>query len=324
MAAQTTGACAEHWRMVRARTLELLLLFLVTCAYAVPAIGPVMLAGQLSLMATLVWRSSHTKPNAPALNTLRAVVGSLALAGGEMVVLRAYYNQPSVKDTWAARIFPISVHMTTAYAAMAISDYMFHRFIWHAHWSKTAGSFWRSVYLHYLQHYLAHHKHSLDEQAIPKMRALERDPRRPSRRAEIEASFAGQDELDALACSAHGFTVNDFCRLSTVLLQLALPSGTCIVANAMSQSGLGVGIHAALLLFPLYLVVHHDKYHCTAEVRHKWANMEARNFAERAFWNLAELDVICGRDILGSSSSARLPHIPGCGIGQRHGSERRR
>jgi len=290
-------ACAEHWSMARARTLELLLLFLVTCAYTVPVIAPAMLAVQLSLMATLVWRSSLTETSAPAPNTLRAVVGSLVLAGGEATVLRAHYHQPSAMDTWTVRMFPIAVHMATAYAAMAISDYMFHkmfhRFIWHAHWAKTTGSFWRSVYLHYLQHYLAHHKHSLDKRAIPKMRALEREPRHPRRKAEIEAAFAGQDELDALACSNHGFTVNAYCRLSTLVMQLTLPSGTCIVVNAMSQSGAGICIHAAWLLFPLYLVVHHDKYHCTAEARHQWANTEARNFVERAFWNMAELDVIC-------------------------------
>ena len=125
-------ACAEHWSMARARTLELLLLFLVTCAYTVPVIAPAMLAVQLSLMATLVWRSSLTETSAPAPNTLRAVVGSLVLAGGEATVLRAHYHQPSAMDTWTVRMFPIAVHMATAYAAMAISDYMFHRFIWHA------------------------------------------------------------------------------------------------------------------------------------------------------------------------------------------------
>lgn len=276
--------------MVKVRVLELVLVFLVICAYIIPSVGLVMVAVQLCLMATLVWRqtSSMTKPQAPVLNTLRAIFGSLVLAGGEAILLRAI-------DTNGALLSPVAVHMGVAYAAMAISDYMFHRFIWHAHWTKThrGSHFWRTVYLHYLQHYLAHHKHSLEKSTIPKMRALESSPLRPARKAEIEASFTTNDELDTLACSNHGFTVSDFCRLSTVTMQLALPSGTCIVADAMSQRETGVVIHVAWLLLPLYLVIHHDKYHCTSEARHKWADMKARNFVERTFWKLSEVDVVC-------------------------------
>ena len=58
------------------------------------------------------------------------------------------------------------------YANACVSDYMVHRFIWHAHWSRdlhgASAMFWATVKANYVHHYLAHHKlcHNADNRRL--------------------------------------------------------------------------------------------------------------------------------------------------------------
>jgi hypothetical protein len=236
-------------------------------------------------------------------NVGRAVVGSFILSVGEREALRflSEFGTASFGDAW---IVPsalltsfgvVFVRLFFAYAAISVSDYMFHRFIWHAHWARNGDGMvlWKIIHLHYVQHYLAHHKHSIDKDAIPKMRALVQDPRNPSRKEAIEVEAARATDKGAqfvLECSQHGFTVGGFhCRFATAGLQLLLPTGTCILVAAMQNDWVSILCHALSTLLPLYLVIHHDKYHCSPEARVRWAETEARNWFERWFWKTAEI-----------------------------------
>jgi len=289
----------DHPTLPPAWVLPGVLVSLVACAYFKPGDGAVFaLLAQITLMSVLVWRSSSVQSKVgasatnqgPILNVLRAATGSLVLGLGEGKALYACGESVCGK---------VLVHMAFAYGAISISDYMFHRFIWHAHWAEKGNSiFWRSIHRHYVQHYLAHHRHSLDKEAIPKMRALVKDPRRKILKEAIEAAHTEAGDLFVLECSDHGFTVGNHrglfaCRFSTSVLQLVLPTGTCIILNAMRQGGLlGMIVHMLSTLIPLYLVIHHDKYHCSPEARAHWADTQGRGLIEKWFWKWSEMDTI--------------------------------
>jgi len=97
------------------------------------------------------------------------------------------------------------------------------------------------------------------------------------------ASSKTLDDQHVLWCSNHGLTVGTEvdervnssmkwgCRLHTATMFLAMPCGTLAIMNALCGSLLGVLLHCASSAFTLYLTFHHDKYHCNAAERQKWA-----------------------------------------------------
>ena len=76
----------------------------------------------------------------------------------------------------------VAIHLVFAFGGAVMSDYVCHRFIWHANWSVRAaeGSWdrwlWTFVRGHHIQHYLGHHKHTQNAKADAAMRNLQPVP----------------------------------------------------------------------------------------------------------------------------------------------------
>lgn len=257
------------------------------------------LLGQLSVMSVFVYRSSQTardvRYQTPTKNVLRAVVGSIFLGAAEVVTVRAVWEclfkfdrLESVADLFACVLGAVALASTRVlftYAACAVSDYMFHRFVWHAHWTQgTTSVVFRSVWRQYVQHYLGHHRHVHDPETSAKMSKLDEKPMSDARKLAIEhASSKSLDDQHVLWCSNHGLTVGIEgdervnvrmkwgCRLHTATMFLAMPGGSLAIISAIYGSLFGTMLHCTSSALTLYLTFHHDKYHCNAAERRQWA-----------------------------------------------------
>jgi len=276
------------------------------CPFALPLIG---LCGQLGVMSTLVYRSSKTSHDsryrAPVMNVLRAALGSLLLSCVEVALVQGVRGYLVVRlggeaNLWALLI-SVAIHFFFGYAMCALSDYMFHRFVWHAHWASAATSvLFRAVRRHYAQHYLAHHNHSADSETSANMAKLDDKPMSDVRKLRIETDKASSmEDVYVMWCSNHGLTVgveNDErvtfaskwgCRLHTGMMYLAMPCGTAALVNAICGSAFGALVHCAFIAFPIYITYHHDKYHAELETRREWVeswhDVSHCSFIKRAF-----------------------------------------
>jgi hypothetical protein len=252
------------------------------------------------------------------MNVLRATIGSLLLSGAEVVVVQKVgsFTFPGSMS----RIFALATlglaRIFLGYATCAISDYMFHRFVWHAHWAmKPTSLLFRAVRRHYIQHYVAHHKHCHDSATVARMAQLHAKPMSDTKKLEIETNpKLTMEDVYVLQCSNHGLSVgaeNDKrvvlgkwgCRLHTALMFLTMPSGTATFVNVINGSLFGVLVHCSWVVFVVYLTFHHDKYHAEVEVTKEWAatryasNLSDDSFIERAvgyclrsMWMSKEMD----------------------------------
>jgi hypothetical protein len=250
----------------------------VDVSWARAAILPI--CAQLTIMSTIVYLSSITardiRYRAPLTNVLRTIIGSLFLSGAEVAASQkvwsyVVWDSPSSTLVLAALAL---VRVFFGYATCAISDYMFHRFVWHAHWAmKPTSLLFRAVRRHYIQHYVGHHKHCHDSDTRARMAQLHEKPMSDAKKLEIETNpKLTLEDVYVLQCSNHGLSVgveNDArvvlgkwgCRLHTALMFLAMPCGTAVLVNAAYGSVFGVLVHCSLVAFVLSLTFHHDKYH---------------------------------------------------------------
>lgn len=265
---------------------------LVDVSRARAAILP--LCAQLTIMSTIVYLSSNTardiRYRAPLANVLRTIIGSLLLSGAEVALVQKMWSYVSW-DSMSSSIFALAslalVRVLFGYAMCAISDYMFHRFVWHAHWAmKPTSLLFRAVRRHYVQHYVGHHKHCHDSDTAARMAQLHEKPMSDAKKLEIETNpRLTLEDVYVLQCSNHGLSVGAEddarvvlgkwgCRLHTALMFLTMPSGTAVFVNVMYGSLLGVLVHCSLVGFLLYLTFHHDKYHAEVAMTREWAGTQ--------------------------------------------------
>jgi hypothetical protein len=283
---------AKPGSRVRGNVLVFCLAGLVSLAAAggPTLLGAAAIAAQLSIMSCIVYRSSSScldsQLRSPLANVTRIVTGSLILCVLETAVVQPLRWTGSFK----AAVAPVYICLS-AWTVCALSDYCFHRFIWHAHWAKQpCGLFFQAVHNQYVQHYVGHHAHTLDVPARARMRALDPSPMSSAMKAEIERGMAA-DDVFALECSDHGFTVGTGrsllhmwgCRWHTAMMYLAMPTGTAVLWNVMMGSFGAALLHACAVAYPLWLTVHHDKYHAAPAQRRAWA-ARRRSVLERWFW----------------------------------------
>jgi hypothetical protein len=255
-------------------------------------LGATVIAAQLSIMSCIVGRSSSTcldfRLRTPMANVARIVIGSLSVCVLETAVVQ--------------RVSPaaaLAYSSLCAWVTCALSDYCFHRFIWHAHWARQpCGLFFQAIHNQYVQHYVGHHTHSLHPPSRNRMHALEPSPMSSTKRLEIERGMHA-DDVFALECSDHGFTVGTglsflhmwACRWHTSMMFLAMPTGTVVLWNIMMGSFGSALLHACAVSYPLWLTVHHDKYHAAPAKRKAWA-AEQCTALERWFWACGGMDTV--------------------------------
>jgi hypothetical protein len=129
-----------------------------------------------------------------------------------------------------------------------------------------------------------------------RMRELAPTPMSASKKATIEAGMP-EDDVLALECSNHGFTVGTDhsavhlygCRVHAALMFLAMPVGTVMLWNLLMGRAWVALVHACAIAFPVYLTVHHDKYHATADGRRAWAAARP-SWPERWLWACWAMD----------------------------------
>lgn len=252
---------------------------------------------QLLIMSTIVYLSSQTAKDipgrciryqAPVANVLRATIGSLLLCGMEIAVVDGAWNT-LIWDSMGNTLVSVLVLMSLVplrilfgYAMSANSEYMFHRFVWHSHWStKTDFPLFRALRRHYIQHYEGHHKQTRDPEVRSLMEQLHEKPVSDAKKLKTETNpRLFLEDAEGLQCTNHGLTTgaDDLpmrwkwgCRMHFHLMFLSMPSGTAIFVNAMYGSLIGVLVHCFLVAFMAYIYKHHDKYHANIEKTRQWA-----------------------------------------------------
>jgi len=279
----TTQGMARSTPAWHHRLLPRTLIALIALSFYSERLAIMALAMQLAIMSTLVWKSSVSSkaPGGPFANVLRCTLGSLLLG---------FFEAAAVILCKDSMVYQLAVHLFFAFVTSSISDYMMHRFVWHAHWCREPTSiFWSSIRVQYVQHYLAHHQHASDTETIMRMQELHADPMK--NKQSVAEQFVDRSDHFALDCSDHGYTVKGLCRIGTLLLNMALPTGTCMIISCIRQwSPIGIAVHFLANLFPLYLTIHHDKYHCSRKAR----LLRADTFwwGERWFWKSRGLDTM--------------------------------
>ena len=270
------------------------------------------LLAQLLAMAVLVLRGVHDEArtsnraaaascvNVPAATAMARIIAGIALfAAAEGILADAV-------GTAAA-----AVHLVFAFGGAVMSDYVCHRFIWHARWSLRAaeGSWdrwmWTFVRGHHIQHYIGHHKHAQNPEADAAMRSLQPVPR--TIKAATEAPWAN-DALAKLALSAcvahpsesigplangymgfadthrccrrryrsdHGMTIKSkFGALAYLVGYIMLPSATLILTQIHGDRPLGAGLHLAACVIPMCCLMRHDMIHSEPHIRKENASKE--------------------------------------------------
>jgi len=204
------------------------------------------LALQLQIQSFVVYRSTCSEQQRrcgkrdalrlhnPALNVLRSIVGTALLAAVDVGVSIRLTEHLPLKLSW---------HAFMSYWIVAHSEYMVHRFIWHAHWTRHRGvpRLFSHLQFHYLHHYLAHHDHAGDPATRARMERGQDDPLDAERKRAIKARETRTGDAAtrrfaaySLACSNHGFTIGTLeCRVSTASLYLLCPSGFAFLAHAV-------------------------------------------------------------------------------------------
>lgn len=261
---------------------SLLVCLLLLAWFGGPPFAMVAIVVQLTIMGCIVfWSSAHARvplrDRTPWANVLRAVAGSLGAAALELGVgwaIGRASNGLCVLGLLSSVCF-------FTYVSAALSDYMFHRFVWHAHWASTTHGvsvLFKAVRRHYVQHFLGHHTHSRHPHTVKAMRAHHAQPMTSKRKRVIEQSMPVREDVDVLHCSNHGFTVGASavplfhrwgCLLHTPLMLLSMPAGTAALLQLGAGRAAGL-LHLVACTFPLYLTVHHDIYHADPEQRQKW------------------------------------------------------
>ena len=293
------GYADAAWREFPGNELPLLMLGLALLAACCPTpFGIFALALQLQIQSFVVYRSTCSEQQRrrrkrdvlrlhnPALNVLRSVAGTIVVAAVDV----------GVSVRLADRPFPLKLawHVFASYWIVALSEYMVHRFIWHAHWTRHRGvpRLFSHLQFHYIHHYLAHHDHAGDPATRARMERGQDDPLDAERKRAIKTRETRTGDgatrrfvAYSLACSNHGFTIGTVeCRVSTASLYLLCPSGFAFLAHAVRGDELGAAAHALSTVLPLWMAIEHRAFHAGREALLRWAKGR-RTWIERMFWS---------------------------------------
>jgi hypothetical protein len=163
---------------------------------------------QVLVMAVLVLRGVNDEARSHRC-TKSAAVGRASVVSARILAGIAVFAavEGVMADAAGAVGAAAAIHLVFAFGGAVMSDYVCHRFIWHAAWSMRSaeGSWdrwmWTFVRGHHVQHYIGHHKHTQHPKADAAMRALQPVPLEIKEAA--EAAYT-QDSLAMHSFSASG------------------------------------------------------------------------------------------------------------------------
>lgn len=162
------------------------------------------------------------------------------------------------------------------YAQVSISLYMYHRFIFHAHWSARTQGFerwlWDMVRANYTMHYFEHHQISHTKEDAQKLAKLERVSLTPE---QIEHKYNGDWLLQNFVhYTNRGITIEGPVGLLGAFMFFSiLPTGTLCVLSYARGDVLSCALHLAGSALGMYqTMVQHDKYHADAETLEEFAS----------------------------------------------------
>eukprot|EP00658_Telonema_sp_P-2_P015518 TRINITY_DN15978_c0_g1_i4.p1 TRINITY_DN15978_c0_g1~~TRINITY_DN15978_c0_g1_i4.p1 ORF type:complete len:389 (+),score=89.04 TRINITY_DN15978_c0_g1_i4:60-1226(+) len=247
---------------------------------------------QLLVMSAIVWRGSSSAAlpanRTPVANVLRCLLGALAL----------YTLQTLAQRQSDSLAYLVTVNAVFAYMSAAVGDYSFHRFFWHAGWTLELTGvgrwMWQPLRINYVQH-RAHHAHDKESKAI----LGELGPVPEERKQRLASQYPDDLRMQqGLSCTDHGITVGAptenlpgfQCMLAFLMLHIATPAGTAVLAQCVVGNFGAAAAHAVALAIPAFLVTNHDKYHARDHVLEKWAS--AQSSWVRWFWTWSEMKLI--------------------------------
>uniref|UniRef100_A0A7S2K5M5 Fatty acid desaturase domain-containing protein n=1 Tax=Zooxanthella nutricula TaxID=1333877 RepID=A0A7S2K5M5_9DINO len=213
---------------------------------------------QVGLMSTIVYRQTHRGSD-----VLRCLGACCFLAAIEALIrqMRVLVGLPLL--------------VGTTYAQVCISLYMYHRFVFHAHWSlRTRGLdrfLWDFLRANYIMHYFEHHQVSRTKGEMEKLAKLQKVTL-----TQAEASVKYKDDWllqEFVKYSDRGITVKSLPGfIGAFIFFLILPTGTLALLRYARGDVLGATIHlVGAGLGMLQTMVHHDKYHADAEALEAYA-----------------------------------------------------
>jgi len=179
-----------------------------------------------------------------------------------------------VQQSMLPGVLAFAATLTLTYGQVSISLYMYHRFIFHAHWSARTRGFdrwlWDMVRANYVMHYHEHHQVSRNPEEADKLAKLEK--------VSLSADSIKQKYPDDwllqnfVGYSDRGITVQGPVGiLGAFMFFSILPSGTVTILCYRNGDALSALLHlagAALGMFQT--MVNHDKYHADDEALEKW------------------------------------------------------
>jgi|GEM_PF-3750482 len=238
---------------------------------------------QLLAMNTVVFRSSKSKKIS---NAIRCSLFGCVIGLGHVFVA----TQISIP------FLPTLMHCFLALLTVQVSDYCFHRFLWHAHWTKKLNKIerilWNPLRVHTIHHFNGHHRHYQNKEQ--KERMLRQEHVHHSAKDKVEHQYKDDvTAMYALRCSDHGVTMYGFeCVGSFTIGYFCLPTGTSIIIQFLLLSSgelllpLGVMIQMAVVSIPVFLNMNHAFYHSTPEARYR----ASQGTMLKKFWNSREMN----------------------------------
>lgn len=215
-------------------------------------------------MGIIIYRSSNHRKVA---NVFRCVLFGVSIG----------IIQGVVANETLPIVLSIGLHVALSILTVQVSDYCYHRFLWHANWtrklSKLGQILWNPVRVHTIHHSSGHHRHYKTLEQNERM--LRHEVVHHQAKEQVESKYlADSTALYALRCSDHGVTMFGFeCIGSFTIGYMCLPTVTSIIVQLLfvpSSSFLlpvGVWIQMALVAVPVYLNMNHAFYHSEFEAR---------------------------------------------------------
>ena len=217
---------------------------------------------QLMMMTVLVFRSTTTERGNGVFKAFENCTRILLFVGA-FTWLETRAEHPLMK---------LLSTVSIAYVNQCLSDYMCHRFIWHAHWSHSlqglSAMFWVAVKTNYIQHYMCHHKLSHDPECRELMDNLIPIPTAKHETVDkpyIENGVA----LSAIGCTNYGIRVDTIgCKLHMASLHW-----TFLTVSSFMYIQLALGntnsamIHFLSAAIPVAYLSEHDKFHASEVTR---------------------------------------------------------
>jgi hypothetical protein len=214
---------------------------------------------QAFLMSTLVYRQTSQ-----ASDVLRCL-GACAVLGSVELLLDQVHP-----------LVGLPLLAITLYAQVCISLYMYHRFVFHAHWSiRTQGLdrfLWAFLRGQYIQHYFEHHQVAKAEEAVQKLAKLEKVS---LTRAELQEKYKGDWLLQNFVdYTDRGITIRHPAGVfGAFLFFFILPSGPLASLSYALGHAITAVLHLLGVVWGMWqTMVNHDKYHADTETLDGYAS----------------------------------------------------